>query len=156
LRRSVVLLLALAACAASTSGSFHLPTTSRAAAPFAAFNETRVALDGKCLRVLVATSEQQRVQGLRDVTSLTPYDGMFFVYGADTGARFTMANTPMPLDITFFDKDGKPVDDKQMTPCPNGTDATCPVYESKHHYRYALERPGGSGGSSGVLAPCAT
>ena len=151
----MLLALVAGACAAGGEGSFHLPATTRASAPFDQFDETRVALGGQCLRVLVAKSEQQRVQGLRDVTSLVPYDGMLFVYGADTGARFTMANTPMPLDITFFDKDGKPVDTKHMTPCPNGSDATCPVYESKHHYRQALERPGGAPGG-GVLAPCAS
>jgi uncharacterized membrane protein (UPF0127 family) len=154
LRRSVALLLALGACAGSTSGSFHVPATTRAAAPFDQFEETRVAADARCLRVLVAESDPQRTRGLRDVRSLAPYDGMLFVYGADTGARFTMANTPMPLDITFFDKDGRRVDGEHMTPCPNGTDETCPVYEAKHHYRYALERPAGAAGT-GALSPCA-
>ena len=50
-------------------------------------------------------------QGLRErARSLGPYDGMLFVFPRDTDARFTMADTPMPLDITFFAADGAPVD----------------------------------------------
>ncbi len=69
-----------------------------------------------------------------------------------------MANTPMPLDITFFAANGDPVDQTRMAPCPDGTDATCPEYASKAHYRYALERPAASGsgssGASGALGAC--
>jgi uncharacterized membrane protein (UPF0127 family) len=135
-------------------GSLRITTTRSAAAPFGNFGETRLALGDKCLRVLVAATEAQRVQGLRDVQSLAPYDGMVFVYARDTNVRFTMANTPLPLDISFFDADGKPVDRTQMTPCPTGTDATCPIYGSKGRFRYALERAAGAAGS-GSLAACA-
>jgi hypothetical protein len=103
----------------------------------------------------VASSAAQRVQGLRDVRSIAPYDGMLFVFPADTAARFTMANTPLPLDATFFSAQGTPVDDVVMKPCPQGSDSTCPAYASKARYRYALERPAGSGPSSGALGACA-
>ena len=46
-------------------------------------------------------------------------------------------------------------DHPEMTPCPQGTDAACPQYASKHAYRYALEQPAGSS-SSGALAACAS
>jgi uncharacterized membrane protein (UPF0127 family) len=136
-------------------GKLHFASTTPAVAPFAAFSEARVAVGSKCLRVLVASTPAQRNQGLREVTSLRPYDGMLFVNPADTTARYTMAQTPTPLDITFFSSSGVPVDDQQMTPCPNGTDATCPEYEAKDHYRYALERPTGSAPLSGSLGGCA-
>jgi uncharacterized membrane protein (UPF0127 family) len=132
----------------------QINVTGSAAAPFALFGETRLALGADCLRLLVAESTDQRVQGLRDVTSLAPYDGMIFVYDSDTRARFTMANTPLPLDMTWFDADGEPVDHTVMQPCTDGTDATCPLYESKGKYRYALERPAPAGGN-GPLGPCA-
>jgi uncharacterized membrane protein (UPF0127 family) len=64
----------------------------------------------------------------------------------------------MPLVITFFDADGMPVDHTEMTPCPHGTDATCPEYSSRKRYRYTLERPANaapSSGATGGLGPCA-
>jgi uncharacterized membrane protein (UPF0127 family) len=75
------------------------------------------------------------------------------VYKSDTSARFTMANTPLPLDISFFDADGKPVDQKRMTPCLSGSDATCPVYASARRFRYAVERAAGAA-HGGALTAC--
>ena len=143
-----------------TGGGSHarLPfaSTTQAAPPFDKFDEARVAVGGECLRLLVASSEARRQQGLRDVRSLAPYDGMLFVFPSDSDAHFTMANTPMPLDITWFAADGKPVDHTRMTPCPAGTDATCPQYAARERYRYALERPAGAGGGTGPIGSCAT
>jgi uncharacterized membrane protein (UPF0127 family) len=128
--------------------------TAPAAAPFGMFHEASVGLGERCLRVLVALDEAQRAQGLRDVESLAPYDGMLFVFPDDTESRFTMASTPLPLDITWFAADGAPVDHTRMAPCPAGDDASCPMYASDERYRYALERPGGAEGG-GALGACA-
>jgi uncharacterized membrane protein (UPF0127 family) len=136
-------------------GSLSFASSRPAAAPLGEFSETRLAVGSRCLRVLVASSESQRVQGLRDVRSLAPYEGMIFVYPSDSSAHFTMAGTPTPLDITFFSARGVPVDHAQMTPCPAGNDATCPEYASKQAYRYALELPAGSGSAPGALGACA-
>jgi uncharacterized membrane protein (UPF0127 family) len=136
-------------------GRLRFATTSAAAAPFGDFDEARVAIGGRCLRVLVALSPVQREQGLREVRSLGPYAGMLFVNQSDTNDRYTMADTPMPLDITFFAADGAPVDRTRMAPCPEGTDATCPAYASKKRYRYALEQAAGSSTASGALGGCA-
>ncbi len=86
--------------------------------------------------------------------SLGAYDGMLFVFPGDSSAGFTMAGTPLPLDITFFSDRRIPVDHAQMKPCLRGTDATCPEYDAKERYRYALERPAGSSPASGALAAC--
>lgn len=139
----------------NTTGHLSFARTTPAPSPFAQFAEARVALGNRCLRVLVASTDAQRTQGLRDVTDLAPYDGMLFVFPNDNLAQFTMAETPMPLDITFFDEEGDPVDRQVMQPCPQGTDATCPVYSSDHKYRLALETPSGSQHAGGSLGPCA-
>ena len=141
----------------SDVGHLRFASTTPAPAPFAEFDQTHVAVGARCLRVLVASTPNEREQGLREVRLLAPFDGMLFVNPGDSTARFTMAETPTPLDITFFSGAGVPVDRQQMTPCPAGSDATCPVYESKQSYRYALERPTGSSGASasGNLGPCA-
>jgi len=137
----------------SDVGRLAFSSTRAAVAPFDAFSEARVAVGSRCLRVLVATTPGQRVQGMRATRSIAPYAGMLFAYGADTNARFTMAGTPLPLDITFFDARGVRVDDARMTPCPKGSDADCPEYSSRRRYRYALEQPSGAA-SSGALAAC--
>jgi uncharacterized membrane protein (UPF0127 family) len=134
--------------------TFRLARTTRASSPFTLFDEARVALDGRCTRVLVALSVSQRVQGLRGVRTLDPYAGMLFVFPSDTSANFTMAQTPLPLDITFFDADGHAVDHTTMDPCPDGSDSSCPAYGSHRRYRYALERPG-SPSSVGAVGSCA-
>lgn len=136
-------------------GRLHFAATSPAVAPFGDFDQTRVALGSRCLRVLVALSPGQRTQGLRDVRSLAPYAGMLFVNPGTTSARFTMAGTPTPLDVIFFSAAGVPVDEKKMEPCPQGSDATCPEYASAAPYRYALEQPTASAASSGTLGACA-
>ena len=138
----------------SDVGRLRFGATTAAPAPFADFSQARVAVGARCLHVLVASTESQRVQGLREVRSL-PFDGMIFVFPRDTNAQFTMAETPTPLDITFFAASGAPVDRTEMTPCPAGTDATCPAYASKQRYRYALERPVRSAPASGALGGCA-
>jgi uncharacterized membrane protein (UPF0127 family) len=65
-----------------------------------------------------------------------------------------MARTRIPLDVTFFDREGQPVDTLRMNPCPNPDDANCPAYAARRPYRYALERPAGASGG-GALAGCA-
>jgi uncharacterized protein len=149
-------ILVVARIRSDESGSGHLSfaATRAAVAPFGEFSEAQVAVGSRCLRVLVASTPVQRTQGLRAVRSLGPYAGMLFVNPADTTARYTMAETPTPLEITFFSARGVPVDDVQMTPCPQGSDASCPEYASKDPYRYALERPSGSPSTSGALGAC--
>jgi uncharacterized protein len=139
----------------SGSGGFRVGAAEPAPAPFDAFAQSRLAVDHRCLRVLVASTRAQRIQGLRDVSDLGPYDGMLFVYDSDAFARFTMAQTPLPLDIGWYTSDGAPVDRAHMTPCPRGTDADCPTYRPRHKYRYALETRAGALGA-GALSGCST
>ena len=151
----LVLLVARVRSGEDGTGTLRFASTAPAPAPFEGFSEAHVAVGGECLRVLVASTAAQRTQGLRGVTTLAPYAGMLFVNAGDTSARYTMAGTPMPLQITFFDGRGTPVDHTEMTPCPNGTDATCPEYSSRRRYRYTLERPANAAPATGSLGACA-
>ena len=139
----------------STTGHLSFAPTEPAPAPYAEFKQARVAYGDRCLKLLIAETEAQRVQGLRNVKNLAPYDGMLFVFPKDNIAQFTMAGTPLPLDIAFFDEHGEQVNFQPMKPCPDGTDATCPPYSSDHEYRLALETPSGSQHPGGTLGPCA-
>ena len=117
------------------------------------FATERWALDGKCKRVLVARTTTQRARGLRRATTLGPNAGMLFVFPSESDAYFTMAQTLISLDIGWYDGTGRRVDEAHMTPCPKGTDATCPTYAAKSAYRYAFETVGGAGSPS-LISPC--
>ena len=90
--------------------------------------------------VLVADSEALREQGLMGVTdeNLSGYDGMLFVFDADTTGGFWMKSTLIPLSIAFADDAGSVVSTADMVPCPAGTDR-CPITEAAGPYRYAVE-----------------
>ncbi|MFZ4514867.1 MAG: DUF192 domain-containing protein [Acidimicrobiia bacterium] len=113
-----------------------------ASSPFTRFREMKLEVSKQCERVLVASNGIQREQGLRGVESLEPYAGMVFAFEDDSNAAFTMADTKIPLDIGFYDRNGKRIGNEAMVPCP-GTDLTCPVYGPSSRYRFAYEVPAG-------------
>ena len=109
-----------------------------ARAPFAGLTAGTIEVGGEKLRVVVADDEGERVQGLRQKSDASPYDGMLFVFPSDGLVPFTMATVPDALEIVFFDASGRVVDRLRMTPCA-GTDASCPGYTPRGPFRYALE-----------------
>ncbi len=110
-----------------------LPDVSEAAASVTAADGT---VTGCCL--LVAANDEQRQRGLMEVTDLGGYQGMVFVWDADTSGGFWMRNTPTPLSIAWFDADGEFVSSADMAPC-SATAPDCPVYPSGGSYRFAVE-----------------
>ena len=58
-------------------------------------------------QVDIADDPKERAQGLMFVTDMGPMEGMLFVYERPQRASFWMKNTPQPLDIIFFDPDGR-------------------------------------------------
>lgn len=74
------------------------------------------------------------------VTTLGDLDGMIFAWDESLPVSFWMKNTPMSLDIGFFDDDGALFEVLYMTPC---TVDPCPTHPSRSPVRYALEAPPG-------------
>ena len=141
------------ASAPVTSSSVpFLLRTSAASALFASLTEAHVAVGGRCLRVVVADDEPERVQGLRQRRDLGPYDGMLFVFDAPTQTTFTMSTVPVALEIGFYDADGAPVSQRHMQPCPHA-EADCPSYSAGAAFTLALETLGGKL-PSGALSGC--
>jgi uncharacterized membrane protein (UPF0127 family) len=91
--------------------------------------------------VLVAASDAQRAQGLMERPDLGGYDGMLFQFPSPTRAKFHMRNTPLPLTIAFFDREGTFVSSADLAPC--GNRRGCPQYGASAPYLYALEVPQG-------------
>jgi uncharacterized membrane protein (UPF0127 family) len=126
---------------------------SAAVAPFVGYSEVRAAVDGKCVRLVVADTPSLRIDGLRDADDLGPYGGMLFAEDGDSHGAFTMSGVDRPLDITWFAADGSEVDSARMAPCPDRSEADCPVYRSDTAYRFALETHRGAHPAASI-APC--
>ena len=62
--------------------------------------------DGLSLVVEIADSAALRAQGLMGRERLTDSDGMLFIWPDRAVRQFWMKNTPLSLDILFFDGDG--------------------------------------------------
>jgi len=89
------------------------------------------------LCLLVADTDATRRQGLSDRDSLSPYDGMLFVFDREGPHRFWMKDTTIPLDLVPLSDAGvlgRPI---PMEPCPGGT--VCPEYGPDTPYSGALE-----------------
>ena len=90
------------------------------------------------LEVAVASTPDQRSQGLRGVEELDGYDGMVFVFEEVRSATFGMRDTLIPLDIWWFDPDGVLIGSTEMQPCE---DLACITYSSPGEIGWALETP---------------
>jgi len=127
--------------------------TTPAAAPFGGYREVRAAVDGRCVRLVVAGTDAEKRAGLRDVDDLGPYAGMLFAESGASDGGFTMAGVDRPLDITWFASDGARLDAARMAACPDRGEADCPVYRSRRAYRFALETPAGAHPATSIT-PC--
>lgn len=97
-----------------------------------------VAVGDQELEVAVASTPEQRNQGLRGVDALEGYDGMLFVFDEVRSATFGMRDTVIPLDIWWFDGDGVLVGSTEMQPCDG---VVCAGYGSPGEIGWALETP---------------
>jgi uncharacterized protein len=109
-----------------------------AEAPFAGLTEIELSIDGECRRVAVADEDAEKASGLRGIPDPGPYAGLLFVYPMPSQNTYTMSGVTFPLELTFYDERGRPVDQSHLVPCPEA-DASCPSYPSREPYRYTLE-----------------
>ncbi len=126
---AVVLLLVLGVSACSQT------------TPASVFSEVDIGVGGEPLTVWVADETIERHQGLMEVDRLPRgIDGMLFVYESERSVTFSMFNTPMTLDIWWFDSNGVLVGSAEMDPCFT---KPCTLYRSPGPIESVLETPQG-------------
>ncbi|HEY3241196.1 MAG TPA: DUF192 domain-containing protein [Acidimicrobiia bacterium] len=112
---------------------------SAATTPGVTFEERRIMVGDRCLRVQVAATDAQKGQGLKNRESLGIYNGMLFEFAAMGDRAFTAVDLRIPLTVGFYDDAGNRVDAQDMQPCPQGS-TDCPTYGStKGPFRNALQ-----------------
>jgi len=103
------------------------------------------------LQVEVARKPADHARGLMFREELPDGQGMLFVFEQPRILNFWMKNTPIPLDVIFFDVEGQFVSFETMIPCENDP---CPQYASEAPAVYALEVAAGFVEEHGVGKEC--
>jgi len=92
---------------------------------------------GAVISVELATTPEERAQGLMYREELAENTGMLFIGSQEKTQSFWMKNTLVPLDIIFIDANGVVVDIKySFEPCKV---PRCPTYTSKAPAKDVLE-----------------
>jgi len=88
------------------------------------------------LQVEIADSPEERAEGLSNRTSMPADAGMAFLWDEPVEAQFWMKDTLIPLQIAFWDEDGRILGLFEMEPCE--TDH-CPTYGPREPFVGAVE-----------------
>ncbi len=104
--------------------------------------EALISINGHLFEVELAVTREERKQGLMYRDVLAPNQGMLFVYPGPQIISFWMKQTLIPLDILFFDREGRLVQSfKNVQPCRI---SPCKTYTNTEPAQYVLELPAGS------------
>ena len=86
------------------------------AAALEKFQMTQVRVGSQALKVELAITEPQRMQGLMYREKLGPNDGMLFVFDTPEYQSMWMKNTLVPLSVAFIAPDGTILNVEDMEP----------------------------------------
>jgi uncharacterized membrane protein (UPF0127 family) len=81
-----------------------------------AFKTSRIKVGGHELKVEVAQSEQERMQGLMFRKHLAKNDGMLFIFDEPAYHAMWMKNTLIALSVAFVDRNGEILNILDMEP----------------------------------------
>lgn len=108
-----------------------------------------VELNGHRFRVEIADDDAERAQGLMYRNRMDDDHGMLFVFENEQPQSFWMMNTHIPLDILYFDAQGRLVSASRNTP-PCSSGVRCPSYPSEGRAKYVLELNAGQAKAIGL------
>ena len=97
------------------------------------FRTAQLKIANHPLKVEVAASEPERMQGLMYREALGKDDGMLFIFDELGYHSMWMKNTPLPLSVAFVDNDGKILNILDMKP------HTLDSHTAAGPARYAIE-----------------
>ncbi|MCC6136668.1 MAG: DUF192 domain-containing protein [Candidatus Contendobacter sp.] len=113
-----------------------------------AFNRGQVTVGPATFQVEIAQTTAERRQGLMFRRELPPDQGMLFVQPPGP-ALFWMKNTTIPLDLLYFDPEGRLL--QIMAEAPPCKTPDCPIYSSTAAtVRYILEINAGEAARRGI------
>ncbi len=139
-RLQVIIPIAIAAFIIGAAGILSIPSDAKLEA--VEFPRGTIKLDEHVLEVQIADTEPRRVRGLMFQEQL-PYDqGMIFVFEESGFYSLWMLNMQFPLDMIWFDSDGKVVYiEKNVPPCKSALETvTCTGNNSaENEAKYILE-----------------
>jgi uncharacterized membrane protein (UPF0127 family) len=104
-----------------------------------------VTAGGTELRLALAVD---KARGLSGIDHLGDLDGMLFDYGREVAPAahpFWMAGVRFPLELAFYDGDGRLVDRVVLDACPDG--GACPTHVAVGPFRWVVEALPGSIGA---------
>jgi len=139
-RLQVLIPISLAAIIIGVVGIISIPSDAKLEA--VDFPIGTIKIDDQVLQVQIADTEPLRVRGLMFQEQL-PYDkGMIFVFDESGFHSLWMLNMQFPLDMIWFDSDGKVVYiEKNVPPCKSALETvTCTgVNPGENEALYILE-----------------
>jgi len=100
--------------------------------------QSKVILAGTTISVEIASTPEQRQQGLMSRTFLPENHGMLFLFEEENEEVFWMKDTLIPLDIIFIDNNKNITKIHHAVPCEKDP---CSLYSGKA--KYVLEVNGG-------------
>jgi len=110
-----------------------LPVTASFSQQISRFEVTSLTAGMHVIHAEVASTDEEREQGLMFREKMAQNDGMLFVFPAPASVCMWMKNTILPLSVAFMDEDGKIINIEDMK--PQTLDSHC----GKKQVRYALE-----------------
>ena len=138
-RIQVLLPIGIAAVIIGVVGIISIPSDSKLES--VEFPRGTIKVDDMVLEVQIADTEPRRVRGLMFQDQM-PYDqGMLFVFDESGIYSLWMLNMQFPLDMIWFDAEGKVVHiEKDMAPCKTALETvTCTGVNSDMDALYILE-----------------
>lgn len=110
-----------------------------------------ITIDGKNIKVEVASTEVQREQGLSDRTALPTGHGMLFVFDPARKVAFWMKDMKFSIDMIFADEQGVIVKIyKDASPESYFNQHPPQIFPSEMSVRYVLEVPAGYAEAQGI------